>query len=52
MKKTCVWLLPLALASWSAALEAATPTPRGVMLMNRIGPSTIDLFIANADGRG
>jgi Tol biopolymer transport system component len=26
--------------------------PRGVMLMNRIGPSTIDLFIANADGTG
>ncbi len=26
--------------------------PRGVMLMNRIGPSTIDLFMANADGTG
>jgi Tol biopolymer transport system component len=26
--------------------------PRGVMLMNRIGPSTIELFVANADGSG
>src|SRR2546421_12663565 len=26
--------------------------PRGVMLMNRISPSAITLFIANADGTG
>jgi len=26
--------------------------PRGVMLMNRIAPSTIELFVANADGSG
>ena len=26
--------------------------PRGVMLMNRIGPSTIELFVANGDGSG
>jgi Tol biopolymer transport system component len=26
--------------------------PRGVMLMNRIGPSTIELFVADADGSG
>ena len=28
----------------------AKVTPHGVMLMNRIGPSTSELFIANADG--
>ena len=29
-----------------------TSAPRGVMLMNRIAPSTIELFVANADGSG
>ena len=33
------------------SVAAATAT-RGVMLMNRIGPSTMDLFVANADGSG
>lgn len=30
--------------------KKAPPTPKGVMLMNRIGPSTSELYIANADG--
>jgi len=31
---------------------SAASAPRGVMLMNRIAPSTIELFVANADGSG
>ena len=34
-------------------LTAAVSTAgKGVMLMNRIGPSSADLFIANGDGSG
>jgi hypothetical protein len=29
---------------------AVSTAGKGVMLMNRIGPSSADLFIANADG--
>ena len=36
--------LPLALAGPASA--------KGVMLMNRIGPSKMQLFVANADGTG
>ncbi|MHB8284070.1 MAG: TolB family protein [Caulobacteraceae bacterium] len=46
-------------ASSTAALLAhkvfaapVQPGKKGVMLMNRIGPSTSELFIANADGTG
>ena len=35
-----------------AAQPALTPGKKGVMLMNRIGPSTSELYIANADGTG
>ncbi|HEU5255848.1 MAG TPA: hypothetical protein VFU28_07660 [Vicinamibacterales bacterium] len=48
MKASSVAVAVVVLAS-AIALPAA---PRGVMLMNRIAPSTIDLFIANADGTG
>ena len=48
MKASSAAVAVLVLAS-AIALPAA---PRGVMLMNRIAPSTIDLFIANADGNG
>jgi Tol biopolymer transport system component len=44
-----VWTSAVALVLYSANTFSA---PRGVMLMNRLGPSTIDLFIANADGSG
>ena len=46
MKKT---LCAVALVMLSVGAATA---PRGVMLMNRLGPSTIDLFVANADGSG
>lgn len=45
--------IPTALAL--AQATAKTPTPKrkkGVMLMNRIGPSSADLYVANADGTG
>ena len=48
MKASFAVVVVLVLA-WAIGLPAA---PRGVMLMNRIAPSTIDLFIANADGTG
>ncbi len=44
-----VWTSMLAVVLYTAGTSSA---PRGVMLMNRLGPSTIDLFIANADGSG
>jgi Tol biopolymer transport system component len=37
------------------ALASASPAPaadKGVMLMNRIGPSKMELYVANADGTG
>lgn len=40
--------LPTALLAGPAM--AAAPKARGVMLMNRIGPSSSELYIANADG--
>src|SRR3954468_912665 len=40
-----------ALAAVAVAGRVSTAS-RGIMLMNRISPSTIDLFIANADGTG
>src|SRR5262245_35954915 len=35
-----------------AANAASVPGKKGVMLMNRIGPSASELFVANADGTG
>src|SRR5262245_29400031 len=35
-----------------AANSASVPGKKGVMLMNRIGPSASELFVANADGTG
>src|SRR5262245_13463432 len=35
-----------------AAAQATSGAKKGVMLMNRIGPSASDLYIANADGSG
>ena len=39
---------------WAHRMSAATAQSRrkGVMLMNRIGPSSSELYIANADGSG
>ena len=46
-----------ALPAAALALQAGPPalaqaTKKGIMLMNRIGPSTSDLYIAAADGTG
>ena len=35
-----------------AVASAAQAAPKGVMLMNRIGPSKMELYVANADGTG
>ena len=40
-----------ALAPHSAAAQPAA-RKKGVLLMNRIGPSTSNLYVANADGSG
>jgi Tol biopolymer transport system component len=37
-------------AAHSARGQAAAPGKKGVMFMNRIGPSSSELYIANADG--
>jgi len=45
----------LALAAGLSALAFASPAPaaqKGVMLMNRIGPSKMALYVAGADGSG
>lgn len=39
-----------ALLAGTQPVLAAAPGKKGVMLMNRIGPSTSDLYIANVDG--
>ena len=44
-----VLLIMLAIILLAVSVDTA---PRGVMLMNRIGPSTIELFVANSDGSG
>jgi len=47
------WLVGAIAAGVAVTLAAAVVSaPRGVMLMNRIGPSTIELLVANADGSG
>ena len=43
-------LAPVAFAA--PAVPTVTPGKKGVMLMNRIGPSTSELYVANADGTG
>ena len=50
------WLLLLTLASGSGPAQPSRPTPakrpvaeKNVMLMNRIGPSVSELYVANAD---
>ena len=51
MKKTML----CAMSSMVLVLQmtsAVSTAGKGVMLMNRIGPSSADLFIANADGSG
>jgi Tol biopolymer transport system component len=47
--KLKTWLMGCALAAGAAALPAQG---KDVMLMNRIGPSKMALYIANADGTG
>lgn len=44
----------IAVAAGALLLVAAAPRPRGkeVLLMNRIGPSKLMLYVANADGSG
>jgi len=51
MKKSmiCAMLSMVLMLPMAAAVSTAG---KGVMLMNRIGPSSADLFIANADGSG
>jgi Tol biopolymer transport system component len=45
--------VPLAILAASQAAEALVPSrKKGIMLMNRIGPSASELYIANADGTG
>ncbi|MEJ2814206.1 hypothetical protein [Caulobacter sp. CCG-8] len=44
--------LPAAFLAGQAAAATATVQKKGVMLMNRIGPSSSELYIANADGTG
>ena len=39
-------------AQGAAPQSTSSPAKKGVMLMNRIGPSSSDLYIANADGTG
>ena len=41
-----------AVAQGAASSPTAATARKGVMLMNRIGPSSSDLYIANADGTG
>jgi len=41
-----------AIAQGAASSPATKAARKGVMLMNRIGPSSSDLYIANADGTG
>ena len=45
-------VLAAQLAPVALAAPAVTAGKKGVMLMNRIGPSTSELYIANADGTG
>lgn len=50
---TCAALVAVALASVPMHGAAAQHgEPKGVMLMNRIGPSASTLYVANADGSG
>jgi Tol biopolymer transport system component len=42
--------VPAAALLARSGIARAAPRKRGVMLMNRIGPSTSELFIADADG--
>jgi Tol biopolymer transport system component len=52
-RRTLLLGIPAALLAASGASKAlAQSGKKGVMFMNRIGPSTSDLFIANADGTG
>ena len=50
MKKIGIVAVPFGLVA--LVTFVGSTASRGVMLMNRIGPSTIDLFVANADGSG
>lgn len=45
-------VIPAILLSTGLGQQAAAADKAGVFLMNRIGPSTSELFIANADGTG
>ncbi len=42
--------VPAAMLLAQAGIAKAAPGKKGVMLMNRIGPSTSELYIADADG--
>ena len=48
----CALGIPLCAQTSGRAATAAAAVPHDVMLMNRIGPSTSTLFVANADGSG
>lgn len=44
--------VPAAVLLAQLPLASAQTRKKGVLLMNRIGPSSADLYIANADGTG
>jgi Tol biopolymer transport system component len=46
------WGAAIGTASVAALLCASAATAKEVMLLNRIGPSKMELYIANADGSG
>src|SRR5579864_1048316 len=43
---------PAALLLARRTAFAAAPKKKGIMLMNRIGPSAADLYVCSADGTG
>src|SRR3989442_3083454 len=45
-------MIPLLAAAFLVVTAVVSTAAKGVLLMNRIGPSKVELFIANADGTG
>jgi Tol biopolymer transport system component len=51
MTKATKWVLAASVCGLTLSLAASAPAAeKGVMLMNRIGPSKLELYVANADG--
>jgi Tol biopolymer transport system component len=51
-RRQFLWGVPAAVLLAQLPLASAQPRKKGVLLMNRIGPFSADLYIANADGTG